>query len=117
MFSDYGLNKYRNFLCDPEVDDGSETRIILNTQEDVLNFVHEMLIDEECDKTALFSHGLGKMFIGVKRCNPDGSLCVEHMVCEGINMEFFQEMDGEMLFDCYGLIVEVEPGQWKIEEN
>ena len=68
----------------------------------------------DCDCCAVFAHSYdGKMFAAIKCIGEDMDLDEEETPVKflGVDedyLEFFQELDGEIGFHCYGLIIETK---------
>lgn len=116
-FSAYGLNKYRNFMTAPECECGcgGDAHLILESNDDLFGFISAVLDDYDWDgMSAIFAIDYdGAMYVGVR--DPDSEDDgIEIMGIPDLDMEFFAEVDADYCFDRYGLIIEVEPNEWKV---
>lgn len=133
-FGAYGLNKYRNFLVAPECDCGcgsDDVSLMLKNRKDMFNFMADMLLEHGCLNGALFAIGYDDhMYAAIVNENAfmdeeeiedgyeeeleDEEDPIIFLGFDGINMDFFAEIDSEFRCCCYGLIIETAPGKWKI---
>ena len=117
-FGAYGLDKEKNFMQAPtcECGCGGKGVLLINDRKELFGFMYNVLMENECNHCAIFSHSFDDtMFAALK---------VYNETCEPIlffsqeeNMTFFKEWDDELELHCYGLMVEIQPGKWKIIEN
>lgn len=109
-FITFGLNRHRNFLNAPH-----NEGIDLFTDEDVQDFCCTILANYDCPESAVFVvFQDGRFEAFWKTFDEEGELCIAR--CESKNMHMFSEIDGEIRFCCYGLIIEQPNGMWKIQE-
>lgn len=130
-FSGYGLNKYRNFLSAPECECGcgEKGNILLDSNEDLFGFMGTMLMEYDCNCCAIFAHAYdGSMYAAIKfvvddfddeieDIEDDEDMPIHMLASEEEDVEFFQQLDAEIGFCCYGLLIEVKNGEWKIIED
>lgn len=121
-FGAYGLDKEKNFLQAPECECGcgGKCSILLKTKEELLNFMIDMLEENDCTHCAMFAHALsGKMYAAVKsrKLDIETNEPVLCFMADNTNMKFFKNWDKELRFHWYGLIIEIKKGQWKIIED
>lgn len=108
-FATYGLNKQRNFMRPPK---GEESRICLEDADEVYELCAELLAENGCDNSAiflLFNDGLQRVVLCQEKEEN-----YEVLVIGGKGNDFFGAIDAEFRLCCYGLMIEVEPGQWEI---
>lgn len=115
-FSAYGLNAFRNFMSAPDCDCGCGG-IMLDDNDEVFGFMNAMLQEHDCECSAIFAIDYdGAMYAGVlePECEEDS---IHIMGIPNTNMDFFADIDAEFRLCCYGLMIEIEPGVWKIVEE
>lgn len=112
----YGLNKYRSFLEAPKCDCGcgNSCHILLKDEEDVEDFCCAMLLEHECPDSAIFAVFKNGKHMAVFKEYDDDEEVMTILKGESYEPHFFAELDGEMRFCCYNLIVEEKPGKWMI---
>ena len=108
----YGLNKYRSFL-NPGI-------VKLKTQDEFFSFCGELLILHGCFNSAIFGIGyddcmyITKVIDILTDDDDDPRFEIEHLKIEAIDLDVFAVLDAEERFCCYGLLIEIRPGVWKL---
>ena len=111
----YGLNRYRNFLRAPVDTEGQKMDLVLLDEDDVKEFCTNLLHEHPCPDSAIFCvFNDGVMLAVIKLWDEDNRGKYEFIAAK--DMHFFAELDGELRFCCYGLICEISPGHWAIQE-
>ena len=111
----YGLNRYRNFIHLPKGEDESSLYLELNDEDDVKEFCTNVLHENPCPDSAVFCVFNDGCMLAVIKIWDDGDQGkYEFMAAK--DMHFFSEIDARMRLCCYGLICEITPGLWKIQE-
>ena len=78
--------------------------------------MYNVLMENECNHCAIFAHSFDDtMFAALKVDNETDDPIL--FFSQEENMTFFKEWDDELELHCYGLIVESQPGKWKIIED
>ena len=127
-FAAYGLNKFKNFLNAPicECGCGNKTHILLKDDEALLNLTGQLLSEHDCENCAIFAHSYDNKLYATVKClefdeedddYEDGEVVIRLLGTTDDNLTFFQELDAEFGFHCYGLMIETKKGEWKIIED
>ena len=96
---------------------GEKTSLVLETKEDLFQFMNVMLMENDCNHCAIFAHAFdGSMYATLKVENESGDPVLLFKVEES-DLGFFKELDNELDLHCYGLIIETKNGLWKIIED
>jgi hypothetical protein len=119
----YGLNHRRSFLRLPECKDcGDGMKLSLCTPDEVTEFATDVLKDADCDCCALFF----VMKDGTYKSYFKTLFDSEEIDDEGLELTFalasaastdrhaFADLDGELRFCCYSLILEIEDGLFEV---
>lgn len=117
-FEAYGLDKDKNFLQAPvcECGCGSKVSLLINNNKELFHFMYSVLMDNECNHCAIFAHTINdNMFVALKVENESDDRVL--FFGQEDNMKFFKEWDDEINLHCYGLIIEIKHGEWKIIED
>ena len=114
----YGLNHNRRFLkpvmC--ECGCGQPAYMVLKTDDDVKEFCCAMLQEYDCPRSVIFAvFNDGRNLVTWKEVDEDDKT-VEILSCESDDIHMFSDLDGEMRFCCYSLIMEEDDGLWMIQE-
>ena len=122
-FAMRGLNKYRNILSAPECKCGcgNKVDILLPTQKELIDFCGTILFENGCCRSAIFLiHHNGKQEVILTVPGYDEEKDIEYI--EGIsgfedqNVDAFAKFDAEAGLHCYGMMIEKEPGEWRVCE-
>lgn len=109
----YGLNKYRSFLKAPE-NSKHPMYIRMDDEEEVMDLCCAILEDYECPDSAIFVVFQNGKYVAVFKEYDEDEDVMTFLKAEGDDIHFFSELDGELRFCCYNLIVEEKPGMWMI---
>ena len=117
-FKSYGLDKNKNFIQAPmcECRCGSKCNIILENKEEILGFMFEILMNNDCEHCGIFAHGINCEYIALKVENETDEP-IMFLGTEGTDKNVFSEIDKEFQLHCYGLIVETKIGEWEVIEH
>ena len=111
----YGLNRFRNFLPPLYDEDGEEIYLPLHDEDDVKQFCTEMLHETACPDAAIFCVFNDGTMLAVIKVWDDGERGkYDYMVAK--DMHFFSLLDAKLRLTSYGLICEIRPGEWAIQE-
>lgn len=103
----YSLNRYRNFI--------HQTKCIkLLDEDDVKEYCTNLLHEHSCPESAMFCVFNDGVMLAVIKIWDDG----EHGQYEYLaakDMHFFSQIDAQLRLCCYGLMCEIRPGEWKIQ--
>lgn len=121
-FAMRGLNKYKNILKAPLCENCDEPAAIrIESNEDLINLCASILFDNECCRSAIFLvHKNGKQEAVFTIPEYDEEKDEEYidkiggLVVEG--NDGFAELDAELNFHCYGLMIEQNKNEWMIQE-
>lgn len=114
----YGLNRYRNFLHAPicECGCGEKMYVQLEDEDEVVDFCCEMLAMSGCLSPGMFAVFQNGTYLAVAFDYDEEEEDLSIVVGKRKDMHFFSEFDAEFGLHCYGLICEVRPGEWMIQE-
>lgn len=117
-FAAYGLNRKRNFLQPPKCDCEHDAFLCLRDEEDVRDFCTDMLMEHTCPEAAVFcSFKDGRYMAVVKQPDElDEGQSILFAIKPAKDREMFSDIDSEFRLCCYGMITEVNPGEWRVEE-
>jgi len=119
-FATYGLNNKRNFLKPPmcECGCGNKMYIVLESENDLWDFMSFILMEHECSQCAIFAVKFdGNCYAAIKSLDENEEQQVNILQSQIKNdMHMFSEIDGELTLHCYGLLIEEQPGNWMIQE-
>lgn len=115
-----GLDAERNMLSAPLCDCGCgrKMNICLETSEDIDDFCSFTVSDSDCEFCACFAISCDNEIYCAIRCEED----IYHVHTDTLDdikdiKDSIGGMVNELGLHCYGLIVEKEPGVWKIVED
>jgi hypothetical protein len=84
----------------------------------VQDFACGILSEHECCHCAIFAHSIkGDMYVFAKMLDENENVKLLSFSCEKPDFGFFKQIDDIYEFHCYGLVIESQPGQWKIIEK
>lgn len=90
--------------------------LLINDRKELFGFMHNVLMENECNHCAIFAHSFDDtMFVALKVDNETDKPIL--FFSQEENMTFFKEWYDELKLHCYGLMVESQPGKWKIIED
>lgn len=114
----YGLNRHRNFLSAPICDCGCGEKmyIELENELEVINFCCEMLAETGCDAPGMFAVFLDGSYMALTLLYDEDEEEAKVVIGRRRDMHFFSEFDAEFGLHCYGLICEIRPNEWMIQE-
>lgn len=114
----YGLNHRRSFLRLEECKEcGEPPRIMLIDPQDIEDFSVETLTGYSCESCALFYVHKDETYSAYVKSVYDAD---EEEVTfalgkiEGKERHMFADLDGELRFCCYSLLVEVDDGMYEV---
>lgn len=115
-FKTYGLKASNNFLEAPkcECGCGSYANLVLETNEDLYNFIGAMLEENDCDYCGIFARKMDNTIVmGLKL---DGEIRLysapNENVCKA--KEFVAWAQKDLQLHCYGLLEQVDDALYKI---
>ena len=117
-FAAYGLNRRRNFMTSPKCGCGGKAVVCLDDIEEVKEFCKDMLMEHGCPEAAIFCVFKNGTYAAVVK-QPDDleeGQSVLLAIKPTKDRELFSDVDAEFRLCCYGMITEVNPGEWNIEE-
>lgn len=107
----YGLNRYRNFVH--LLND--EKYIHIEDKEDVKEFCVGLLHENPCPNSAMFCVFNDGIMLAVLKEDDEGDHG-KYAFIAARDMHFFSELDAAWRLCCYGLMCEIRPGEWKIQQ-
>ena len=112
----YGLNRKRSFLRVPK---GKESKVCLNTADEIQDFSVDVLTDHSCDTCALFyvfNDGTYGSYFKVIYDASEDMEDIEYAICKvsSENERLFEGLDGEIRFCCYSILIDKEDGVFEI---
>lgn len=119
-FEAYGLDKRKNMLQSPKCDCGCDgkMKILLKDIDAVSDFATTMLFENDCCHCAIFVHCLdGKMYTFMKILDENEEVRIYKTSIDKTEMNFFQLINEDYEFHCYGLLIETNNGEWAIVED
>ena len=107
-FEVYGLNKYKNFL------EGEE--MIMNDVESVIDWAVDFLSeDKKIRNMAIFIHtSKDVMYAVTKEMEQDGTTFGVYNYTHQDDLDFFAQLDAEINFNNYALIMQAGKNIWRI---
>ena len=118
-FGAYGLDKNQNFLQAPlcECGCGEKASLVLEDIKELFQFMNAILMENDCNHCAIFVYAFdGCMYAALKVENETDDPVLFFKIEES-DLGFFREWDDELGLHCYGLIIEMRKGLWKIIED
>lgn len=118
-FAAYGLDVEKNFLQAPvcECGCGEKAVLLLDDIKELFHFMYDVLMEYECEHCAIFAHSFdGNKYAAIKTDNDTDEPVLFFGVDEDY-IDFFKEWDEELGLCCYGLLIEVNKGEWKVIET
>lgn len=114
----YGLNRHRNFLKAPICDCGCGEKMYLrlDDEKDVVDFCCEMMAESRCECPGMFVVFQNGTYMALTFLYDEDEEDVKIVIGRGKDMHFFSEFDAEFGLHCYGLICEIRPNEWMIQE-
>ena len=115
-FATYGLNKLRNLLQAPVCDDcGGTGRLVFEEPDEVFEMCASLLDDMGFDNTAIFLVTKdGEYHAVIYYYSEDDK--PEAAQIRGEGLDFFAEVDANLVLDGYGLLLQHDDGSWEICE-
>lgn len=110
----YGLNKHRAFLAPPTCEDcGHDGDLVFEDSDDLKEFCGFVLMDHDCENCAIFVvHRDGIYEAFMKMDEDEGAIGI----IRSDDMHMFAELDGELRFCCYSLLMETDEGIYEIKK-
>ncbi len=116
----YGLNRRRSFLRVSSCEGcGGKQKVMLESDEELLEFSTETLKTRDCMASALFyvmKDGTYKTVFRVVCDEDEEEDLVEFAIgtVRSSDMHMFAELDGEFKFCCYSLLIETDDGEFEV---
>ena len=122
-FAVRGLNKYKNVLSAPDCDCGcgGKAMPVFESDDELFSFCGSVLIDNGCTHSAIFLvHKDGRQQIILTVPNFDEETGEEYIEkigsFSGNDADMFAQVDAELGFHCYGMLIEKDDNCWQICE-
>ncbi len=114
----YSLNRHRNFLKAPVCECGCGQKMYLQLEDEiaVVDFCLEMLAESECEHPGMFAVFQDGVYMALTIIYDEEEEDLKIFMGKKRDMHFFSEFDADFCLHCYGLICEVRPGEWMIQE-
>lgn len=117
-FEKCGLDVERNFLQAPtcECGCGTKTNLVLNTDDDVLDFCGCMCTDNECCQCAVFAITKENKLLGAVKCGEDNIQLIQSTT-NTFDLKDIGFMAEQLELHCYGLLNWKKDNLWEIVEK
>lgn len=102
-FEPYGLNRHRNFL---------ECGFLKGDLTEILEYAADEIAESGCDNCGVFVQTFDDEHILLTYSYEDGGFIT--MQPQEEDNDFFALMDAQLRLCCYGLIIEMRPGVWRV---
>lgn len=117
-FEKCGLDVEHNFLQTPtcECGCGGKANLVLNTDDDVLDFCGCMCADNECCQCAVFSITKENKLLGAVKCDEDHIQLIQSTT-NTFDLKDIGFMAEQLGLHCYGLLNWKKNNLWEIVEK
>lgn len=121
MIDAIGLDKEQNFLQPPICECcGEKGALLLRTDEELYSFITEMAFEWDCPNAGIFAiKNNGDLIWSSKYFNEDEddfTVDIYFMENIGTDYQIIKELYDDCGICCYGIIFEVDDGQWQVIE-
>ena len=106
-YATYGLNRKRSMFQDV-----SQEVVEFDDVEELYMFAQLILEEHGCPESAIFmihyDNSMTSAIVNIEECT------IDVFGIEDIDLDYFAEVDAAYRLCCYGLMIEMLPGSWKL---